>query len=269
MARIGFFDSGVGGITVLHEAMRMLEAPEYLYYMDTAHVPYGTKTAEEIRTYAEDIVSFLREEGADLIVIACNTATSAAAAALRERFDFPIVGMEPAVKPALALAPAEGRERVLVLATPLTLKEQKLADLIARYDAAHRVDLLALPELVTFAEEGRFDAQEVRAYLCDSLRETETERYRAVVPGCTHFKYFLPLLREQFPADTAFIDGTAGTVRRVAELLGLPLREEAAREAAARVRYFDSGREMTEEEELRRIAALHKRLAEEESWTRN
>ena len=258
MARIGFFDSGVGGITVLHEAMRMLEAPEYLYYMDTAHVPYGTKTAEEIRAYAADIVSFLREKGADLIVIACNTATSAAAAALRERFDLPIVGMEPAVKPALALTPEEGRDRVLVLATPLTLLEQKLQDLIARYDAAHRVDLLALPELVTFAEEGQFDTEAVRAYLCESLRETETERYRAVVPGCTHFRYFLPLLKERFPEGTAFIDGTEGTVRRIAELLQLPLAERAP--APAKVTYYDSGREITEEDELRRIAALQEQL---------
>lgn len=266
MARIGVFDSGVGGITVLHEAMRKLKTPEYLYYMDRAHVPYGTKGVEEITRYAEEAVTFLRGEGAELIVIACNTATSAAAKTLREKNDFPIVGMEPAVKPALALPPEGERERVLVLATPLTLKEKKLADLIARYDAAHRADLLALPELVNFAEEGRFDTEEVRAYLAEALRETEKERYRAVVPGCTHFRYFLPPLKRMFPAETAWIDGTEGTVRRVAELLHLPMREAAAGDApqvpGGAVTYYDSGKKLTEKKELERIAALHARLEE-------
>ncbi|MBQ6733688.1 MAG: glutamate racemase [Lachnospiraceae bacterium] len=259
MARIGVFDSGAGGITVLHEAMRMLQAPEYLYYMDRAHVPYGTKTVEEITRYAKEAVSFLRGEGADLVVLACNTATSAAANTLRAAFDFPIVGMEPAVKPALALSPEGERERVLVLATPLTLKEKKLADLVARFDAAHRVDLLAMPRLVSFAEEGRFDTGEVRAYLEETLRETERERYRAVVPGCTHFLYFLPLLKELFPAETAWIDGTEGTVRRIAELLGLPAEGRAL---TGEVTYYDAGRKITEEKELERIAALHARLEE-------
>ena len=260
MARIGVFDSGVGGITVLHEAMRMLKTPDYLYYMDSAHVPYGTKGVEEITRYAEEAVSFLRGEGADLVVLACNTATSAAANVLRARFAFPIVGMEPAVKPALALPPEEGRERVLVLATPLTLKEKKLADLVARFDASHRVDLLAMPELVMFAERGEFDTDAVRAYLDETLRETEKERYRAVVPGCTHFLYFLPLLKEYFPEETAWIDGTAGTVRRIAELLGLPADGAGKKESPSPVTYFDSGGRVTVPQELERIAALHARL---------
>ncbi|MBR0092884.1 MAG: glutamate racemase [Lachnospiraceae bacterium] len=257
MARIGLFDSGVGGITVLHEVIRMPVASEVLYYMDTAHVPYGTKSVTQIRGYAEEIVRFLRQQGAELIVIACNTATSAAAAYLRERFDVPIVGMEPAVKPALALQGDGKRDRVLVLATPLTLREKKLADLIAKYDASHRVDLLAMPGLVTFAEEERFDTEEVHRYIRETLKDTDTSRYRAVVPGCTHFRFFLPELREVFPEETSFVDGTEGTVHRIADLLG---EAAAPQEPADEVLYYNADVQIKEQSALRRIARLHERL---------
>ena len=255
------FDSGVGGISVLHSACRMLDAPEYLYYADEAHAPYGKRDAKEVRAYATDITRFLIEQGADAIVIACNTATSAAVRQLREMFDLPIIGMEPAVKPALLLAHPKGRERVLVLATPLTIAEEKLERLLLRFDKDHRTDLLALPGLVDFAEKGIFEGDGVDAYLEEALSGIDRDCYAAVVPGCTHFLFFLPQLQRHFPEDCVFVDGNAGTVRHLAEVMHLRVREEKeARAAKPKITYYVSGREVTKEEERQRFDALHARL---------
>lgn len=263
MSVIGIFDSGIGGISVLQEAVRMLPEPEYLYYADTEHVPYGTRSVEEIQGYAVHITRFLLEKGAECIVVACNTATSAAVELLREQFAVPIIGMEPAVKPALLQVPdTEGRTRVLLLATPLTLREEKLARLLQRYDTGHLVDMLALPFLVTMAEEGRFDEEEVSDGLRRALRDIEPARYKAVVPGCTHFHYFLPELMRLFPEGTCIADGNEGTVRRLSQLTGLILSEGAEEaDVTKRTSFFFSGRQVRGEEELSRIRALAERAA--------
>ena len=98
---IAIFDSGIGGLSVLYQAKRMLPEAHFLYYADEDHVPYGEKTREQILTYTDEAVRFLLDQGADAIVLACNTATSVAAATLRDRYPLPIIGMEPAVKLAL------------------------------------------------------------------------------------------------------------------------------------------------------------------------
>ncbi len=129
--KIGFFDSGIGGLTVLSEAIKRLPNHEYLYYADTLHAPYGPKPKEEVRGYVFEAIEFLVQQGAQIIVIACNTATSIAIEELRTKYSIPIIGMEPAVKPAIHLKD-EMKKRVLVTATPLTLKEEKLHRLIQR-----------------------------------------------------------------------------------------------------------------------------------------
>ncbi|WP_242861497.1 glutamate racemase [Cellulosilyticum ruminicola] len=143
--KIGIFDSGVGGITVLKEALKQLPQVEYIYYSDNLHVPYGTKTKEEVLGYVNDVVDILIDEKVDAILIACNTATSIAAHILREKYkDIPIIGMEPAVK--LAVDQTKSG-RVLVTATPLTLKEEKYKQLVSKVDIQERTDALALPDL--------------------------------------------------------------------------------------------------------------------------
>jgi glutamate racemase len=121
---IGFFDSGIGGLTVLAESLRRLPAQDYVYMADTLHVPYGPKSQEEVRDYVLAAIETMMEEGIEALVIACNTATSIAVNELRERYDIPIVGMEPAVKPAVEMNRATGK-RVLVFATQLTLSMPK------------------------------------------------------------------------------------------------------------------------------------------------
>ena len=253
--KIGFYDSGVGGISVLHEAMRKLPAPDYLYLADEAHVPYGTKSTEEIRALAFDAVSCLEEMGADCVIVACNTASSAAISDLRERFSFPIIGMEPAVKPAVELAKEEEGTHVLVLATPFTIKGKPLHDLIERLDAEEIVDLMPMPRLVEFAEKGVFEGQEVEAYLRGTIGDGRFRETKRVVLGCTHFNYFLPALSRFFSADTVFSDGRAGTVKRLSGVMNLPLQndaEPAARQKARdRVVWITSG--MREEDEEKKI----------------
>lgn len=214
--KIGIFDSGIGGLTVLKEAQRVLPGESYLYYADSANVPYGTKEKETVRQYIFDGVAFLASQGVKALVIACNTATSIAAADLRSEYSFPILGMEPAVKPAIGKCAGK---RVLVLATPLTLKEEKFINLVGRLDSDNLVDSLPLPGLVDFAEALVFDKKTVLAYLKKELAGFDTGQYGTIVLGCTHFPYYRDVIRELFPIGTEIIDGNAGTVRYLARIL--------------------------------------------------
>lgn len=214
--KIGFFDSGIGGLTVLHEARALMPEHDYLYYADTAHLPYGTKTTEEIRDRVFDAVDFLAARDAAAVVVACNTATSAAIQDVRAKYPIPIIGMEPAVKPALM---SVRKRRVLVFATPFTLRQPKFNGLLANYDTDRRVDFLEMQQLVTLAENRVFDRETVGAYLRSRLDGHDLSRYGAVVLGCTHFIYFERHIRELFPPDTALINGNLGTVRNLQRIL--------------------------------------------------
>lgn len=253
--KIGLFDSGIGGLTVLHRARKEL-CGEFIYYADTDNVPYGEKTKDEIRTLSDRAVDFLVRRGAEVIVIACNTATSAAADFLREKYSVPIIGMEPAVKP--AIAHSQGK-RVLVTATPLTIKEDKLKRLIKSQNAQGQVDLLPLPQLVNFAENLEFSSPQAADYLKTKLSSLDLTRYSNVVLGCTHFNYFKDLFKAILPKDAQLIDGVEGTVRRLASVLGC--QNEKTHSTTA---YYFSGRLVSDAENLKRIQKLHKRLDEME-----
>lgn len=234
---IGVFDSGIGGLSVLSYARTMMPDVDFLYDADTVHVPYGTKTREEIVRYSLDAADFLIRSGAQAILVACNTATSMAVDLLRASFREPIVGMEPAVKPALTLHP---HERILVCATPATIRGQKLHDLLERNaDSDDKVDLCELPGLVTYAERGFFDPVDTAAYIREQVSRTD---YTACVLGCTHFAFFRPAMRLAFP-HAELIDGTEGTVRRLCAVTGY---EKGHRGEPGRVRYFQSGVAVTD-----------------------
>ena len=153
---IGFFDSGMGGLSVLHQAIKILPYEKYIYYADTDNVPYGLKTNEQINEYVENAVKYMMTQNVKAVVIACNTATSVAVENLRKKYDLPIIGIEPAVKPAIKL---NKEKRVLLIATPVTVREEKLKKLLNEVDKENKIDLKALPNLVKFAENEEFDAQ--------------------------------------------------------------------------------------------------------------
>ena len=262
--KIGFYDSGVGGISVLYEAMRKLPAPDYLYLADEAHVPYGTKSTEEIRALALEAVSCLERLGAEAVVVACNTASSAAIHDLRERFSFPVIGMEPAVKPAVEQAKTREGERVLVLATPFTIHGKPLRDLITRLDAEAMVDLMPMPRLVEFAEQGVFEGEAVDAYLKETLGDVRDTPDKRVVLGCTHFNYFLPALTRFFPEGTVFTDGRAGTVKHLAQVMNLTMQDDVQEETEhrtwARIAWLNSGAPVDSPEEIMRYKRYLERL---------
>ena len=251
----------------MHEAYHLLPKQEFIFYADTENVPYGTKTPEQIVGYATKITDFLIEKGAGAIVVACNTATSVAIKELRKNYNIPILGMEPAVKPAV-----EGTEgkRIMVIATPVTIRQDKLKDLLHRVDEEHRVDLLAMPKLVEFAEREEFESEAVREYITQQFGAFDKEKYCALVLGCTHFNYFKPLYREYFGQETLLIDGNRGTVRHLADVLSLDMAQDIDMSFDKdnemswmnNTEYYFSGKEITGGETLEHLKRLHLRLEE-------
>ncbi len=205
------FDSGLGGISVLRELRALMPGENYLYFGDSANAPYGTRSLEEVRALTLQNIGMLYERGIKAAVIACNTATSAAVSALRERFrDIPIIGMEPALKPA-ALAHPGGT--VLVLATPLTLREEKFSHLLEHYQDGARIVPLACPELVEFVERGELESEALLQYLRARL-DAYRDQADAAVLGCTHFPFLRAAIRRVLGAKTVLYDGGAGTARQ-------------------------------------------------------
>lgn len=245
---IGFLDSGFGGITVLSEALRQLPNENYIYYADTEHVPYGTKTKEEVRRYVYEAVEFLVDQGIKALVVACNTATSIAVRELRGRYDFPIVGMEPAVKP--AVQNGNGNKRVLVLATALTLREEKFHNLVQRVDHEHVVDYLAFPELVELAESMIFDNEKVIPVIKEKLSGYEMEKYKTFVLGCTHFPIYKNAFKEVLPQHIDVIDGSIGTVRYLKNFL-MERDIINPQNTAGQITFFDSGVQVLDQNRLK------------------
>lgn len=215
---IGVFDSGLGGLSVLAEALRKMPNEDYLYMADTLHVPYGPKSKEQVKEYIFDAVELMMQQHIDALVVACNTATSIAVSDLREMYSVPIIGMEPAVKPAVEMNRATGR-RILVLATQLTLQLPKYYALVSRVDEEGIVDSLPLPELVEYCEALQFDRRIIGEYFRAKFANYDMNDYGIVVLGCTHYPFYTDILREILPPHVGIVDGSAGTIRRLTALL--------------------------------------------------
>lgn len=211
---IGMFDSGFGGISVLAEAARALPDEDFLFLGDNLHAPYGDRTPAEVLAFTRAGVCQLIDRGAKAIVIACNTATSAAAATLRAELPLPIVGMEPALKPASQLP---GSGTVLVMATTMTLRQEKFLRLMERYGS----DAIPVPSpgLVELVEAGETDGPRMQAFLTQLLHPYLQQPVKAVVLGCTHYLFVRRAIAALLPPPTALVDGNAGTVRQLKTLL--------------------------------------------------
>lgn len=251
---IGFFDSGIGGISVLHEAIRQMPDADYIYYADTDNTPYGTKPKHQVRGYVIEAVRFIADQGVDAVVVACNTATSIAIEELRHHYKIPILGMEPAVKPAIEKNFTKNK-RILVTATPLTLKEEKLKNLITRVGSEELVDLLPLPGLVEFAERFQFKGLEVQAYIKQQLSSFKLADYGTVVLGCTHFPFFKTELKKALPTNIDLIDGNEGTVKNLMRIM--QYEEKHKPEASTgTILYYTSGRLVEDKTTLQQFQKL-------------
>lgn len=250
--KIGMFDSGMGGLVLLHKAMQTYSAEEYIYYADLDNVPYGEKTNEQILSYALKASEFMEGKECDAIVVACNTATSVAIKTLRNTFSIPIIGVEPAVKPAVT---HKGHLKAIVMATPVTVREAKLHDLITSLDAQDDVTLLAMPELVKIAEREDFASDAAKNYILKQLSGVDFDEYSDLVLGCTHFNYFKDTLSEILPKHISIIDGSGGTVHHMADLLGL-----AERAGKADFSLFTTGGKKADTALIQKAARMLSRL---------
>ncbi len=239
---IGIFDSGVGGLTVLKAMRGELPGQPVIYLADQAHVPYGPRPLEEVRSFSEAITRFLLAQGAELIVVACNTASAAALHHLRETFPgVPFVGMEPAVKPAAAGT----RSRVVgVLATPATFQGALYASVVERFAQGVVVLQHTCPGLVAQIEAGALDGPETRCILESALRPMLAEGIDTVVLGCTHYPFVIPLIQEIVGPAVRVIDpapAVARQARRMLEANGPSEPPDPGRNGPAPARFLTTG----------------------------
>ena len=205
---IGVFDSGVGGLSVLRQLRRLMPQERYLYFGDCANAPYGSKTTQQVRDLTMAAADMLVKRGCKALVIACNTATAAAIHLLHQRYpDLIVVGIEPAVK----MASDSGVSRIGVMATPVTLREEKLAQLMERFPQL-QLQPIEAPELVSMIEAGA-SQQALQDYLAPILTPW-SGKLDAVVLGCTHYPFAAPAISALLGPDTQLLDGSAGTARQ-------------------------------------------------------
>ena len=212
-APVAVFDSGLGGISVLRELVRTLPRENYLYFGDSLHAPYGTKTPQEVISLSLQAADRLLSQGAKALVVACNTATSAAIRTLRKTYpELAIVGTEPAIKPAVERHPGG---RILMLATAMTVQEEKFQRLKAQYDDQAQIIPIACSGLMEYVEQGVLRGSEVEGYLLDKLEPYLKVPIDAVVLGCTHYPFLRGAIRRIVGRRPEIIDGSIGIARQL------------------------------------------------------
>ena len=237
---IGIFDSGIGGLSVLRAVREQMPNESVIYFGDQGHVPYGSRSIEQIQSFSEGITNFLLEQNAKIIVVACNTASAAALKYLREKFpDVQFVGMEPAVKPA---AEHTQTGKVGVLATPATFQGALYASVVERF--ASGVELLqsTCPGLVQQIEQGNLNGEETRKILENALLPMLEKNIDTVVLGCTHYPFVIPLI-QRIVGDARrvrVIDPAPSVARQTGRLLEAGgMRSQA--QSKGNVRFYTSG----------------------------
>ena len=207
---IGVFDSGVGGISVLRHLRRVMPNEKFLYYGDSANAPYGTRSKEEVEALSFAVAEKLLARGLKALVVACKTATSAAIADLREKYpDLIIVGIEPALKLAADRFPGGG---IGVMATPMTLREEKFANLLHRYETECSIYKIPAPWLVEVVEHGLVDTR-ANMDLLQKLFYPYRGRLDALVLGCTHYPFASHTIGKILGSQVEILDGGDGTAR--------------------------------------------------------
>lgn len=236
-APIGVFDSGIGGLSILRHIHQQLPAESLLYVADTAHLPYGSRAAGYVVERARIIASFLVEQDVKAIVVACNTATAAAIAALREEFSLPVVGVEPGVKPAIS----QSRSGVVgVLATEGTLGSEKFKRLVAAHGTSQRVIVQPCHGWVEQIERGDLCSEQTRALVTAALEPLLRQGADTLVLGCTHYPFLAPLILDVAGTEVVLVDtGQAIALELQRRLQRLSLLNLA--EMPGVVRFWSSG----------------------------
>lgn len=232
---IGILDSGIGGVTVLREILKLLPNEKYIYYSDSLHNPYGKKNKNEVYKYIDEIMHYFIERNCKAVVFACNTATALAINDIRDKYkDMIIIGIEPAYK--MVHDYAENK-KTLVMATKATIDSKKFLELYHNYDN-NNTKLLACPNLASLIEEG--DSEEIDSYLTSILPK---EKFDVIVLGCTHY----PLIKDKIKkilGDVIFYDGSVGVAKRLYELLS---KNNLLSTTNGSINFYDSSNEIDKE----------------------
>ena len=234
---VGVFDSGVGGLSVFQRIRADLPHEQLLYVADSGHAPYGNKPDELIIQRSFAITEFLLEQGAKAVVAACNTATATAIAQLRAHFDIPIIGIEPAVKPAVAMTRSGA---VGILATGNTVRSDKFAHLLDQHGHRARVLVQPCPGLADCVEQGELSGPRPRALLERYLTPLLSANVDTLVLGCTHYPFLIPLIQQLTGPEVTILDpspAVARQLRRQLETKGLLVDHSTV----GNERYFTSG----------------------------
>jgi glutamate racemase len=232
-AAIGVFDSGVGGLSVWQEIARQMPGIDLIYLADQAHCPYGSRAAQEIRGFSRAITAFLAAEGVDVVVVACNTASAAALSFLRTQFAIPIVGMEPAIKPAAARTQSG---HVGVIATQVTFQGELFASLLERFAGGIAVHTQVCPGLVERVEGGHLDDEETLALLRHFLDPLLAVGVDTIVLGCTHYAFLRPAIERVVGPRVAVIDPAPAVARQAVRIV-LSVSAAVQEEQGQRVLY--------------------------------
>ncbi|MDT8376870.1 MAG: glutamate racemase [Mariprofundaceae bacterium] len=234
---VGVFDSGIGGLSVLRHIYDLLPDERLIYVADSAYMPYGSLTHEAVEERCHRIAGFFVAQGAKALVVACNTATAAAIETLRRDFSLPIIGMEPAVKPAVEAT----RAGVIgVLATSGTLASRKFSGLVKRFGSSAEVIFQPGSGLVEQVEAGDFDSDKTRQLLQAHLAPLLARGVDVLVLGCTHYPFLAPLIHEIAGKDVTILDtgsAIAAELKRQLEKNHLTASENSA----GGVQFFSSG----------------------------
>ncbi|PHS35083.1 MAG: glutamate racemase [Alkaliphilus sp.] len=217
---IGVFDSGIGGISVLAELISEMPNESFVYFADSANAPYGEKTTEEVKRLSMVAVNFLVDYGIKALVVACNTATSAAVNELRNKWEMPIVGMEPALKPAVE---SDINGKIVVMATPVTIKEEKFSELVNKFRNSAEIIKLPCPGLALLIErigsESVTHEEEIERYLKRVFEAISFNDNDAIVLGCTHYIFIKDNITRMIDKDVSLFDGNNGTVMQLDRLI--------------------------------------------------
>lgn len=219
-APIGFFDSGIGGLSVLRHAMQVMPNEKFIFFGDNGNLPYGEKSEEQIKKLTIAGGDFLFEKGVKAMLVACNTATSAAINDMRDKYKMPVISMEPAIKPACEAA---RHGKVLVLATPSTIASKRYARLVERLGCREKIIDLPCAGLADLLDKGNFIDPAIKNYLEEKMAPHSGEEIDGIVIGCTHYSFVASAIAavaaETLVGERRLFDGMYGTVRQLQKVL--------------------------------------------------
>lgn len=213
---VGIFDSGMGGISVLGEVIKELSNEKFIYYGDSFNQPYTDKTNEKLKKLCINICDFLIKKGVKAIIVACNTATIAAIKVLREKYDIPILGVEPAVKLAADL---DSDGRIIVMATPFTLRNKRFSELISKYGKGKEIVKLPCPNIIKLVESGVIDGEKTGNCIKICFEKVDINSVSSIVLGCTHFGFLVKVMKKVLGESICIIDGNRGVAKHLRNVL--------------------------------------------------